>query len=96
MTFRCPRCQPWIAGAVCFCLAAENVPAAREHIPVPDHSRIADEPPHDENHHTAIFVRDLPRVAFTAGFSAAAIRSITWHTLPVTLSMWPPKEPEPG
>jgi hypothetical protein len=66
---KCLRCQTLIAGAVCVCLAAENVPAAREHIPVPDISRIADNQPHTENGHTAIFVREPVRAPFSVGFT---------------------------
>jgi hypothetical protein len=89
--FRCHRCKA-IAGFLCLCLMAENVPAAREHIPVPDHSRVADEPPHDENHNTAIFLREPVRAAFTAGFSPVAFsyvesRAVTWRAPPVQLSM---------
>jgi hypothetical protein len=40
-------------------------------IPIPDHSRVADEPPHDENHNTAIFVRDPVRVVTISGSAHA-------------------------
>jgi hypothetical protein len=77
-------------------LAAENVPVVRERIPVPDISRIADEPPHIEDHYTVMFVREPVRAAFSAGFTTTAISTVTWRVPPVELSPWTPTTPDAG
>jgi hypothetical protein len=72
---QCPRCPNSILTvAVCtFCMCGIA----------------ADEPPHIENHYTAMFVREPVRAAFTAVFTATMVSTVTWRVPSV-------EEPESG
>jgi hypothetical protein len=84
---------------VCASIAAESVPIAREHIPVPDHRRVADEPPHIENDvKVKLFSNRLAEATATVTLSIGAAVSLADGNIitssppppPITFMVWRP------
>ena len=69
----CPKCGRLVFTlTLCACLASGSLPAEREHIPVPDQSRVADEPPHVENEAKVATLREPYRASHTASTTLSA------------------------
>jgi len=82
---QCPKCFRSLVVAICICgIAVESAPITREHIPVPDRSRVADQPPHTP-HRDAPPTRRMITVAVstTAGATIGTNPSIRWTAPPL-------------
>jgi hypothetical protein len=85
-------------GALAASIAAESLPTAREHIPVPDHSRVADEPPHTENDaKVKLFSNALVQITSTVTVSGGAFTLADGSMIvtsppppPFKFVVWPP------
>jgi hypothetical protein len=88
---RCPKCnRPTFAAAICLlCMVAESVPIAREHVPVPDHSRVADQPPHTPH-------PDAPPIRRMITVAVSSTAAITVGTAPFTWSVPSPDDDPPA